>query len=130
VPWCRRRLPLQPGRRRPRRRCARPCRHRLRRPIDRAGGALAITAPPVGLVAVGGYRFLSHDLEQWAARLSAGAMLTALPDQLNGFRLAGRASDNRRAREAFGELGSTLDGRGISRSRRRNLIFAIELTLH
>ena len=73
--------------------------------IDRAGGALAITAPPVGLVAVGGYRFLSHDLEQWAARLSAGAMLTALPDQLNGFRLAGRASDNRRAREAFGELG-------------------------
>jgi acyl-CoA synthetase (AMP-forming)/AMP-acid ligase II len=73
--------------------------------IDRASGALAITAPPVGLVAVGGYRFLSHDLEQWAARLSAGAMLTALPDQLNGFRLAGRASDNRRAREALGELG-------------------------
>jgi len=73
--------------------------------IDRAGGALAITAPPVGLVAVGGYRFLSHELEQWAARLSAGAMLTALPDQLNGFRLAGRASDNRRAREALGELG-------------------------
>jgi hypothetical protein len=32
-------------------------------------------------------------------------MLTALPDQLNGFRLAGRASDNRRAREALGELG-------------------------
>jgi hypothetical protein len=73
--------------------------------IDRASGALAITAPPVGLVAVGGYRFLSHELEQWAARLSAGAMLTALPDQLNGFRLAGRASDNRRAREALGELG-------------------------
>lgn len=73
--------------------------------IDRAGGALTITAPPVGLVAVGGYRFLSHELEQWAARLSAGAMLTALPDQLNGFRLAGRASDNRRAREALGELG-------------------------
>lgn len=73
--------------------------------VDRASGALAITAPPVGVVAVGGYRFLSHDLEQWAARLSAGAMLTALPDQLNGFRLAGRASDNRRAREALGELG-------------------------
>jgi len=32
-------------------------------------------------------------------------MLTALPDQLNGFRLAGRAGDNSRAREALGELG-------------------------
>lgn len=73
--------------------------------VDRATGHLAITAPPVGLVGVGGYRFLSQDLEQWAKRLAAGAMLTALPDQLNGFRLAGRASDNGRAREALGELG-------------------------
>jgi len=73
--------------------------------IDRATGALNITAPPVGIVAVGGYRFLAQDLDEWAKRLTAGAMLTALPDQLNGFRLAGRASDNRAAREAFGELG-------------------------
>jgi len=59
----------------------------------------------VGIVGDGGYRFLSQDLDEWARRLAAGAMLTALPDQLNGFRLAGRASDNRSAREALGELG-------------------------
>ena len=76
--------------------------------VDRATGNISITAPPVGLVGVGGYRFLAQDLEQWAKRLSAGAMLTALPDQLNGFRLAGRASDNNRAREALGELGLNL----------------------
>ncbi len=73
--------------------------------LDRTTGAIGITAPPVGLVGVGGYRFLAQDLESWAKRLAAGAMLTALPDQLNGFRLAGRAGDNRRAREALGELG-------------------------
>jgi hypothetical protein len=73
--------------------------------LDRAKGTIGITAPPVGIVGVGGYRFLSQDLDEWARRLAAGAMLTALPDQLNGFRLAGRASDNRRAREALGELG-------------------------
>ena len=73
--------------------------------VDRATGAINITAPPVGLVGVGGYRFLSQDLDAWAKRLTAGAMLTALPDQLNGFRLAGRTGDNSRAREALGELG-------------------------
>lgn len=73
--------------------------------VDRAGGALALTAPPVGVVAVGGYRFRSQDLDAWAANLAPGTTLTALPDPLNGFRLAGRATDNRRAREALGELG-------------------------
>lgn len=73
--------------------------------LDRTKSIIGITAPPVGIVAVGGYRFLSQDLDEWARRLAAGAMLTALPDQLNGFRLAGRASDNRSAREALGELG-------------------------
>ena len=34
-----------------------------------------------------------------------GALLTALPDRLSGYRLAGRAQDNARAREALGELG-------------------------
>jgi hypothetical protein len=73
--------------------------------LDKAKGTITITAPPAGIVAVGGYRFLSQDLDEWARRLTAGAMLTALPDQLNGYRLAGRASDNHRAREALGELG-------------------------
>ena len=73
--------------------------------LDRVTGALCITAPPSGIMAVGGYRFLAHDLQEWAKRLGQGALLTALPDRLSGHRLAGRAQDNARAREAFSELG-------------------------
>jgi AMP-binding enzyme len=73
--------------------------------LDRTTGALCITAPPSGILAVGGYRFLAHDLQEWAKRLGQGALLTALPDRLSGHRLAGRAQDNARAREAFSELG-------------------------
>jgi hypothetical protein len=73
--------------------------------LDRATGAIGITAPPSGIMAVGGYRFLAHDLQEWAKRLGQGALLTALPDRLSGYRLAGRAQDNARAREALLELG-------------------------
>jgi hypothetical protein len=73
--------------------------------LDRATGAICITAPPAGIVAVGGYRFLSQDLAEWGRRLGHGALLTALPDRLSGHRLAGRASDNARARKALAELG-------------------------
>jgi hypothetical protein len=73
--------------------------------LDRSSGAICITAPPSGIMAVGGYRFLSGDLQEWAKRLGQGALLTALPDRLSGHRLAGRAKDNSRAREALGELG-------------------------
>jgi hypothetical protein len=73
--------------------------------LDRSTGAICITAPPSGIMAVGGYRFLSQDLQEWARRLGQGALLTALPDRLSGYRLAGRAQDNTRAREALGELG-------------------------
>jgi hypothetical protein len=73
--------------------------------IDRSTGAICITAPPSGVMAVGGYRFLSQDLQEWARRLGQGALLTALPDRLSGHRLAGRAQDNARAREALSELG-------------------------
>jgi hypothetical protein len=73
--------------------------------LDRTSGALCITAPPSGIMAVGGYRFLAYDLQEWAKRLGQGALLTALPDRLSGHRLAGRAQDNARAREAFSELG-------------------------
>jgi hypothetical protein len=73
--------------------------------LDRTTGAICITAPPSGIMAVGGYRFLSGDLQEWAKRLGQGALLTALPDRLSGHRLAGRAQDNARAREALAELG-------------------------
>ncbi len=71
----------------------------------RVDNGLFITAPPNGLVSVGGYRFRSDDLQDWARRLSQGAMLTALPDRMNGHRLAGRATENDRARSAFLDLG-------------------------
>ena len=73
--------------------------------LDRSAGAICITAPPTGIMAVGGYRFLSQDLQEWARRLGQGALLTALPDRLSGHRLAGRAQHNARAREALSELG-------------------------
>ncbi len=73
--------------------------------LDRSTGTLCITAPPTGIMAVGGYRFLADDLHGWARRLGEGAMLTALPDRLNGYRLAGRTKDNGRARGALAELG-------------------------
>ncbi|WP_291842004.1 class I adenylate-forming enzyme family protein [Bradyrhizobium sp.] len=73
--------------------------------LDRATGGINITAPPSGVVAVGGYRFLAQDLQEWAQRLGQGALLTALPDRLIGHRLAGRAQDNARARAALAELG-------------------------
>ena len=73
--------------------------------LDRSSGAICITAPPNGVMAVGGYRFLAQDLTEWARRLGQNAMLTALPDRLSGYRLAGRASDNARARDALTELG-------------------------
>jgi AMP-binding enzyme len=73
--------------------------------LDRSTGAICITSPPSGIVAVGGYRFLSQDLQEWARRLGPGALLTALPDRLCGHRLAGRAQDNARGREALTQLG-------------------------
>jgi AMP-binding enzyme len=73
--------------------------------LDRSTGAICITAPPSSIMAVGGYRFLSHDLQEWARRLGQGALLTALPDRLSGYRLAGRGQDNARARAALAELG-------------------------
>jgi hypothetical protein len=73
--------------------------------LDRATGSIHITAPPSGIMAVGGYRFLAQDLQEWARRLGQGALLTALPDRLSGHRLAGRAHDNARARDALAELG-------------------------
>ena len=73
--------------------------------IDRQTGAINITAPPSGIMTVGGYRFLAQDLQEWSKRLGQGALLTALPDRLSGHRLAGRALDNARAREALIELG-------------------------
>lgn len=73
--------------------------------VNRNTNIVEITSPPGGIFSIGGYRFLSKDLEEWSKRLGSDAMLTALPDQINGHRLAGRAQDMGRVREALGELG-------------------------
>ena len=73
--------------------------------VNRNTNVIEITSPPGGIFSIGGYRFLSKDLEEWSKRLGSDTMLTALPDQLNGHRLAGRAQDMGRVREALGELG-------------------------
>jgi hypothetical protein len=66
---------------------------------------ITLTGTPAGIANVGGYRFREDDLEQWARRLSPGTVMMALPDPINGFRLAGRSSENARARGALAELG-------------------------
>src|SRR6185369_980193 len=48
--------------------------------IDKSTGATSITAPPSGVMSVGGYRFLASDLQEWSRRLGQGALITALPD--------------------------------------------------
>src|SRR4029078_7078139 len=47
-------------------------------PLDRMNGEINLTCPPSGIMAVGGYRFLAQDLQEWARRLGQGALLTAL----------------------------------------------------
>ncbi len=70
-----------------------------------SGTTLKLSAPPAGIVAVGGYRFRTRDLDGWSQRLGHGAGLTALPHQFSGHRLAGRADNSARVREVLGELG-------------------------
>jgi len=76
-------------------------------PAKRTGqdGEIMLTGTPAGIANVGGYRFREDDLEQWARRLAPGTVMMALPDPLNGFRLAGRSNENARARGALAELG-------------------------
>jgi hypothetical protein len=67
-------------------------------------GTLGVSAPPPGLVGVGGYRFVMHELQDQAA--STGGTLAVLPDALMGARLAGTARHHLAAREALTALGS------------------------
>src|SRR5262249_61860845 len=49
---------------------------------ERAGGMLAVSAPPAGIVSVGGYRFVLRELQQFIAPAAAGRTLAALPGRL------------------------------------------------
>ena len=62
---------------------------------------VTITAPPPGLISVGGYRFALRDLEEAVRRVDPSAGLAALPDALSGHRLAGSAQNPESVRAAL-----------------------------
>ena len=64
-----------------------------------------MTAPPPGIVSVGGYRFVLSELEELVRRADGGAFITALPDALAGHRLAGISGAGGDVRAALAELG-------------------------
>jgi hypothetical protein len=74
--------------------------------IDRANGTLAVTAPPPGVVAIGGYHFLQSELTRLVKRANGGAYVTALPDTLTGHRLAGIAGAPGDVHSRLTELGA------------------------
>jgi hypothetical protein len=68
-------------------------------------GPMVVTAPPPGIVSVGGYRFVAHDLQAIVAQVDRDGTLAALPDALAGHRLAGSVKDDRQVRQALEERG-------------------------
>ena len=67
--------------------------------------ALVVTTPPVGLIAVGGYRFAMHDLQHMVRGIDGNSVLAALPHALAGHRLAGHATDPVTMREMLQTMG-------------------------
>jgi hypothetical protein len=68
---------------------------------------VTITAPPPGIVSVGGYRFVLSELEALVGRANGGAFITALPDALAGHRLAGISGGQ-------GDIRAALAGNGVN----------------
>lgn len=70
--------------------------------VDARTGGIVVTAPPAGLMNVGGYRFFNTDFDRLSKSLSeefGEVQLAALPDRTNGHRLLGRAGDGAMLRE-------------------------------
>src|SRR5262249_44680817 len=88
------------------------------RRLERVGGTLAVSAPPAGLVSVGGYRFVLRELQDFVAGLADGSTLAALPDGLSGHRLAGVAGDRNAVRRVLAEQGANPLIIGAFRERR------------
>jgi non-ribosomal peptide synthetase component E (peptide arylation enzyme) len=74
--------------------------------FDRESGMLTITAPPPGLVSIGGCRFALRDMEEAVRRVDRSAGLAALPDALSGHRLAGSAQNPQSVRAALAADGA------------------------
>jgi hypothetical protein len=74
---------------------------------DREDAPMIVTAPPPGMVAIGGYRFVMRDLQDTLGALDPDATLAALPDAIVGHRLAGSCANPE-------NLQDTLASRGVS----------------
>jgi hypothetical protein len=72
---------------------------------EQSNPAMVLTAPPPGIVNVGGYRFVVRDLQDAVSDIDAGGTLTALPDALAGHQLAGSATDREHLQTALAEQG-------------------------
>lgn len=68
--------------------------------------ALIVTAPPAGLIAVGGYRFVMHDLQALVRMTDDSGVLAALPHAVTGHRLAGNAADPATMRNMLNQIGA------------------------
>lgn len=68
--------------------------------------ALIVTAPPAGLIAVGGYRFMLHALQQMVRGIDVNGVLAALPHALCGHRLAGHTADAAAMRDILQATGA------------------------
>ena len=75
-----------------------PCR------LDWTEGTVEVTGPPPSVVSVGSYRFVLSELQGLVRRTDGGAFVTALPDALAGYRLAGM-SGNDGVRAGLAKLG-------------------------
>ena len=69
--------------------------------VDQATRAIAIAAPPAGIVNIGGYRFGMRALGEMANAAEPGSSLVARPDGVGGLHLVGTAGDRSRVRDAL-----------------------------
>jgi hypothetical protein len=89
-----------------------PCR------LDRDAATLTVTGPPPGIIGVGGYRFLSSELQGVIRRADASATLGALPDAMAGNQLSGNAAAPTALRSALAARGVNPLIAGAFRDRR------------
>ena len=66
---------------------------------------LTITAPPPGLINVGGYRLAVHDLQLRVHEIDSAGVIAAFPHVLSGYRLAGHAPNSEVVRARLEDSG-------------------------
>jgi hypothetical protein len=89
-----------------------PCR------VDRETGGIVVTAPPRGLVGVGGYRVPIGVFQRVIEEIDTDATLAALPDTLTGQRLAASSADGDALRQTLARRGVNPLVTGAFRARR------------